>query len=158
MTCCGQCPVVELGVGGIHASREPAVLRTVLGSCVSVCLYDEEAKVGGMNHIALPGHAPCASERGRYGQEAMEILIAEMQRLGARRGRMVAKVFGAARMLVSTCSLTDVAGANEAFALRYLDAAGIPVKACRTGGAHAYELRFHTHTGRTLLRAVRATA
>ena len=82
--------------GEYRVSRDPSeVLSTVLGSCVAVCLWDPAAKVGGMNHFLLPA-APGQGDAKmlRYGAHAMEVLINEVLKLGARRKALQAKLFG----------------------------------------------------------------
>lgn len=67
--------------GEFFVSREPMVVYTVLGSCISACIRDPIAQVGGMNHFMLP--APKVHQSGdswggestRYGSFAMEQLI-----------------------------------------------------------------------------------
>ena len=65
---------LSIHIGGIFASREPAVVRTVLGSCVSACLFDPLTSVGGMNHFMLPEGDTEADTPTRYGVNAMEVL------------------------------------------------------------------------------------
>src|SRR5580658_1868975 len=89
----------SIHIGEIFASREPAVVRTVLGSCIAVCLRDPVAGVGGMNHFLLPygGHNELAS--ARYGIHAMELLINDCMKVGADRAKLEAKVFGGGHVL-----------------------------------------------------------
>jgi hypothetical protein len=75
------------------------MLTTVLGSCVAACLRDPVAGVGGMNHFLLPDGAGAGTDAGRrYGAYAMELLINELIKAGARRERLEAKLFGGGRM------------------------------------------------------------
>jgi len=82
-------------------SAKDEIVATVLGSCVSVCMRDPIAGVGGLNHFLLPknnGNAdPSAGER--YGDTAMEVLINDLLKRGAKRSNFEAKVFGGARAL-----------------------------------------------------------
>ena len=91
---------ISIHIGGYHASREPSVIHTVLGSCVAVCLFDPVNRVGGMNHILLPGKADMRhfDVSARYGINAMELLINKMMQLGGSRNRFLAKVFGGAHL------------------------------------------------------------
>ena len=73
---------VSIHIGGVFASREPAVVRTVLGSCVSACLFDPLTNVGGMNHFMLPTGDQGGDLPTRYGINAMEMLINEIMKLG----------------------------------------------------------------------------
>ena len=77
----------SIHIGGFHASRNPAVIETLLGSCVAVCLYDPVARIGGMNHILLPGKADLKhfDNVARYAINAMELLINRVMTLGGKR-------------------------------------------------------------------------
>lgn len=113
---------VKILPGQWHAAREGAI-TTVLGSCVSTCLWDPLTRIGGMNHFMLPGDtaspdSPWAAS-ARFGVYAMEVLINDMIRLGADRRRMVAKVFGGAQLLAGFDRL-DVGAKNSEFVLEFL--------------------------------------
>jgi chemotaxis protein methyltransferase CheR len=147
-------PVRQVVVGEVLASREPTVVRTLLGSCVSACLYDPVARIGGMNHFLVPEGEPDGSRATRYGVHAMELLINEMMKLGADRGRLVAKVFGAAEVLRNTSN--TVPRENARFVRDFLRTEGIPIAGERLGGTRAVEVWFHTALGRARIRYVSA--
>jgi len=120
---------VKILPGQYYAAREGAI-TTVLGSCVSTCLWDPIERIGGMNHFMLPGDtaspgSPWAAS-ARFGVYAMEVVINEMTRLGADRRRLVAKVFGGARLLAGFDRL-DVGAKNCEFVLDFLRVEGIRV-------------------------------
>ena len=126
-----QVEAVKILPGQYHAGRSGAI-TTVLGSCVSTCLWDPVERIGGMNHFMLPGDgsssgSPWAAS-ARFGVYAMEVLINEMIRLGADRRRMVAKVFGGAQLLAGFDRL-DVGAKNSGFVLEFLRVEGIRVLA-----------------------------
>jgi chemotaxis protein methyltransferase CheR len=135
-------------VGETFASAAPAQVSTLLGSCVSACLFDPERRVGGMNHFLLPDGGNPLESSPRYGAHAMQRLVKELTGLGADRGRLVAKVFGAANLMGSP----EVSQRNRAFVREYLTQARIPVLAERLGGDRGMEVRFETHTGRAFFR------
>ena len=88
-------PVVYMHIGQYFASKDPVIIQTVLGSCVSVCFFDPVTRIGGMNHILYSGEVRSSYDyNARYGINAMELLINEMVGLGAVRSRLIAKVFG----------------------------------------------------------------
>jgi chemotaxis protein CheD len=119
------------------------VMTTVLGSCVSACLYDAERRIGGMNHFLLPdGSGP---RDIRHASAAMETLINSLLKRGARRERLVAKLFGGARMLKG---LPDIGRRNGEAALAFLKGEGIRVEAQSLGGHQARRVRFWPDTGR----------
>ena len=132
--------------GEFRVSRAPsAVLSTILGSCVAVCLWDETAGLGGMNHFLLPfGPKAAATEPERYGVHAMEILINALLKEGARRNRLQAKLFGGARL---SATLTDIGQSNARFARAFLATEEIPCLAESLGGSSARRVLFRPATG-----------
>ncbi len=140
-------------VGEIHATYEPMWISTLLGSCVSACLYDERMKIGGMNHFMLPlgsAEAVCAS----YGVHAMEMLINSLMKLGADRRRMKAKLFGGGAVIRTSDSRWNVGNKNVEFAKSFLEAEKIPLVASHTGGMHAMHIRFHTSSAKAIVRVL----
>jgi len=113
-------------------------IATVLGSCVSVCLYDQKKQIGGMNHFMLPGDfrndEVFASKSSRYGMFAMESLINEMMKRGARREGLVSKIFGGAHVLNFRKSDGNIPESNINFVKMYLEFEEIPVVASDLGG------------------------
>lgn len=139
--------------GEYVATAEPMVLSTLLGSCVAVCLFDPVARVMGMNHFLLPMRHPAsqepllATEAGRYGVWAMEILINELLKRGARRERLRAKAFGGANVLnghgVGRESRFNIGAANVRFVRDFLERDGIPLIAHDLGGDYGRQIHFH---------------
>jgi chemotaxis protein CheD len=156
LTMAGAPPRKRHVIQGEHAvSADPdMLLTTVLGSCVAACLHDPDRGVGGMNHFLLADSADgarVADEAMRYGAYAMEVLINDLMKRGARRERLEAKIFGGAKMIDA---LHDVGAANAAFARRFLADEGIPVIAASLGGRSARRLEFWPATGRARQREV----
>lgn len=102
------------------------MLVTVLGSCVSACIRDPLARVGGMNHFMLPDGDTlnAANESARYGGFAMEILINELLKRGASRARLETKVFGGGAVLPGF-TFNNVGQRNGEFVLNYLRNEGL---------------------------------
>lgn len=145
----------SIHIGGVFASREPARIRTVLGSCISVCLRDPFSGIGGMNHFMLPSGGSDEEASARYGIHAMELLINECMKAGADRRHFEAKVFGGGHVLQIQRSDQDVPNKNIRFTLDFLRTESIPILSKDLGGDDAREIIFHTDTGRTLLRRLR---
>ena len=142
-------------VGDVFADARPAIVRTLLGSCVATCLWDPEAGVGGVNHFMLPGGREDGPSPRRFGERAMELLFERLQRLGARPERLRAKIFGGSQVLMSGHGDQGVAARNVRYALQHMAAHHIPVEADRTGGHLPLEVFFQTHDGRAWVRALR---
>ena len=142
---------VYLHPGQIYAASHAALVSTILGSCVAVCLWDPVARVGGVNHFLL------ASGKGdpRYGNVAMEQLLEQMVKRGAFVARMVAKVFGGACVLKGmTGSRQAIGTQNTETAMRFLATHAIPVRADQTGGSRGRKLLFHTGTGQAYVKEI----
>jgi chemotaxis protein CheD len=137
------------------SDERDVVLTTVLGSCVATCLFDPQARVGGMNHFLLPEGAGAGTEAGRrYGAYAMELLINDVLKAGGRRDRLEAKLFGGGRMFDS---LRDVGRSNADFAEKFLRDEGIPVVGGSLRGDGGRRVHYWPVTGKALQRAVTDT-
>jgi len=149
-------PAAKIGPGEFYATQRNMLIVTVLGSCVSACLRDPEANIGGMNHFMLPGRGADSdgpvSESARYGTYAMEVLINNLLALGAKRHRIEAKVFGAGRVV---SGMSDIGERNAHFALEYLAREKIPVLAKNLGGEDASKVYFFPFTGKVLVKRLR---
>ena len=140
----GAVQTIHVIQGEHHVSDQPgAMLTTVLGSCVSACLHDPDRRIGGMNHFLLPD-SPGPRDI-RHASAAMEQLINSLLKRGARRERLVAKLFGGARMLQG---LPDIGRRNGEAALTFLRGEGIRVEAQSLGGHQARRVRFWPENGR----------
>ena len=135
------------------------VITTILGSCISVCLQDNVARVGGMNHFLLA--EPRAdlvvdqADMHRYGVHAMELLINEMMKHGAARSRLRAQIYGGANVMAG---LGSIGSSNAAFARQFLNTEGIPIGHVDVGGTSARKLEFRPYEGKARCTALRGAA
>ena len=120
------------------------VVSTLLGSCVSCCLWDPIARVGGINHMLVTRLSDSRVATNMAGGNAMELLINEIQKNGGARGRLLAKVFGGARMVKG---LSDIGAGNAAFTLNFLEQEGMHCVSKSIGGDQARQLMFWPATG-----------
>ncbi len=148
---------ISIHIGGLHVSREPAVIDTLLGSCVAVCLYDSEARIGGMNHILLPGRADLepSDNEARYATNAMELLLDGVIALGGERFRLEAKVFGGAHLCPTISAKNGVGAKNCEFVLEFLQMKAINVVAHDLGGRDTRRIYFRTDTSEVFLKRTR---
>jgi chemotaxis protein CheD len=145
-------PIVYLLPGELVSVQEPRTLMTILGSCVSVCLWDRRGRGGGMNHFLLPRRGPSAPVSPRYGDAAVPMLIARLAALGAHRGDLRAKVFGGAHVLATTPEGGRTLGAdNVNVALAVLRDQGVQVISEDVGGARGRKVAFNTVDGTALV-------
>lgn len=124
-------------------------IATVLGSCVSVCLYDERMRVGGMNHYMLPEMPPGATNSPKYGREAITRLLNDVVRIGGIRSKIVAKITGGSTIGLEKCNVSQN---NVKFADTMLASLGIPVVARDVGGHNPRKVVFYPTTGKLLVK------
>jgi chemotaxis protein CheD len=143
-------------------TRSDEAITTVLGSCIAACIRDPAVRIGGMNHFMLPedtsvGKSSWLDGPGalstRYGSYAMESLINELMKLGARRERLEVKLFGGGRIL---SSMTDVGRKNIAFAKDFLKLEGFKIVAEDVGDVFPRRVVYFPSTGVVMLKRLRA--
>ena len=135
------------------------MITTVLGSCISACIRDSEAGIGGMNHFMLPierrihaeGRGIDSEAASRYGNFAMELLINEILKAGGKRKNLEVKLFGGGKV-VSSMHTTDIGKQNILFAHQYLDYEGLPIIAEDTGDIYPRKVHYFPITGRVRVR------
>ena len=145
---------VKLLPGEYYVTTRDMVLTTVLGSCVSACIYDFQSGIGGMNHFMLPtgkdehgAQLPSA----RFGDSAMEILIREILGRGARRANLVAKVFGGGNVQRAMIT-THVGTENARFVKEYLAKQKISILATDLAGINPRKIHFFPKSGKVLMK------
>ena len=149
----GSRPEFYLQPGRIFATLEACTLRTILGSCVSICLFDPALPAGGMNHYLLPHRLGDLGESTRFGSPALARLIAAMLDLGSRKSRLQAKVFGGACVLQPAASgAADLGSRNVALAFDLLAEERIPVVSHDVGGSRSRKLLYRTDDGAAFVR------
>ncbi len=147
-------PSVTIHVGGIHASATQVKVKTLLGSCISACLFDPSTGIGGMNHFLLPGELDSADLSTRYGVNAMEMLINEMMKLGASRARLQAKAFGGGDIFRANHKLMMVGKRNIKFIREFLETEGIPIINERLGGNQGLIVHYLTRTFEVFVKPI----
>ena len=139
---------VYLYPGQIVTSGQPLMVSTILGSCVSICLWDPAANIGGINHYLLPTNPLNGQSDLRYGNTAIELLIERLLALGVKKQRIVAKIVGGASILTSfTGTRKSIGDQNVDVARTFLAKHGITVSGEQTGGTRGRKLLFHTGNG-----------
>lgn len=143
--------VVQVLPGELYVTQEQLTITTVLGSCISACMRDPQARVGGLNHFLLPVDPDPSSTSAsvRYGCFALERLLNELFIRGARRERIETKIFGGAAVLGG---MTDIGASNVAFVRRFLRTEGLPIAAEDVGMKVARRIRYFPHSGLAQLK------
>ena len=147
--------VTTVHQGDCLVSGEAEVtFSTVLGSCVSACIRDTKAKVGGMNHFLLAEQSGSARDRygasARYGAYAMERLInTVLQRGTGNKANLEVKVFGGGLI---NASLIDIGAKNIEFVRQFLAVEGYRVIGEDLGGTFARRVLFKPYSGRAFVK------
>lgn len=153
--------VTSVHQGDCHVSDEPDVtFSTVLGSCISACVYDSAARVGGMNHFLLAEQSGAAKEKygasARYGAFAMEQLINSVLTKGSGlKSNLVIKVFGGGKI---SAALRDVGAVNAAFVRDFLINEGYTIAGEDLGGNYARKVMFVPSTGKAFIKRLDSMA
>jgi chemotaxis protein CheD len=144
---------VKVLPGEYFVDTEDLLIMTTLGSCIAACLWDRNARVGGMNHFLLPEGS---GDSGRYGSYAMELLINEMMKRGASRLSLEAKVFGGGQVIAGMDSI-NVGERNTRFVLDYLKTERIPVVSKDVLDIYPRKVCFLPASGKAMVKRLAAT-
>lgn len=147
--------VTTVHQGECHVSDQPELtLSTVLGSCISACVRDRVARIGGMNHFLLAEQSGTSRDRygasARYGAFAMEQLINTVLGRGTRdKTNLEIKIFGGGNI---NASLTDIGAKNIEFVHDFLANEGYVVTGEDVGGTYARRVLFKPQSGRAFVK------
>lgn len=145
--------------GEFYVTKDNERIETILGSCISACVRDPIAGVGGMNHFMLPVDKNSArtnselSDANRYGNYAMENLVNSLLRLGAKRERLEFKLFGGGRIM---SSMTNVGWYNIGFAFDYIYTEGFKIVSQDIGDVYPRKVLYYPLSGRVRVRRLNA--
>ncbi len=154
-----DCDAAKISPGEYYFTDKDMVIVTVLGSCVSACIRDKVTGVGGMNHFMLPDGGKAdkdnpISESMRYGTYAMEVLINQLLKNGARRENLEAKIFGGGNVLRSFTTM-NVGDRNADFVRNYLKEERIKVTGEDLNDIYPRKVYFFPKTGRVLVKKLK---
>ena len=154
--------IAKILPGEFYVTKNRELISTVLGSCISACIWDTIMGVGGMNHFMLPGKNDSHGSQGwqnnasytcRYGNWAMEYLINEILKNGGNRKNLKCKIFGGGK-IIST--MTDVGEGNIEFVDSYLQNEEISVVAQDVGGPWPRKVFFDPNSGKARIKKLRS--
>lgn len=156
--------VAKILPGEFYVTKQEEAISTVLGSCISACIWDETMAIGGMNHFMLPIKGDSFGSHGwqqdnsytcRYGLWAMEYLINEILKHGGSRHNLKVKLFGGGSVIASMTS--DVGEKNIAFAKEYIENEGLEIVGSDVGGPWPRKVLFFPATGRALVKKLQTS-
>ncbi|BCG64556.1 MAG: chemotaxis protein CheD [Methyloprofundus sp.] len=146
--------------GEYYVTLENELITTVLGSCISACICDPIAGVGGMNHFMLPetskdrlrsGVESVVGNATRYGNYAMEHLINVILASGGKRKNLQVKLFGGGKIIPT---MSDVGKRNIQFVLEYVDAEALTLLAQDLGDIYPRKVNFYPKTGKVKMKKI----
>ncbi|WP_262965638.1 chemoreceptor glutamine deamidase CheD [Methylobacter psychrophilus] len=141
--------------GGYYATPGHMMLVTTLGSCVAACIRDPLNGVGGINHFMLPENVQeqggWGSSSARYGSYAMEMLINQLLKMGAKRQNLEAKLFGGGAVIKHMKTI-NIGERNATFALDYLKTEGIPVVSTDLLDIYPRKICYFPQSGKVLVK------
>ncbi len=148
-----NCYGVSIKQGDYCVTDQPIVITTVLGSCISVCVYDKSTGYGGMNHFMLPKKSDDKDmyRPFRYGLFSMEQMINQFLKQGVSKEHLEAKVIGGAKMMGK---LSNIGQLNIDFIMQYLSDEKLRLIAQDIGGEQGRKLAFFPNTGRLLVSKI----
>lgn len=135
----------------------PTLITTVLGSCISVCLWSRELKLGGMNHYLLPGTSDDTGNANR-GIGAIPMLIKALVNRKVNIETLEAKIFGGCNSFCQDNDIFRIGERNAALAFELLNEHNIPVAAHHVGGSYGRKIVFNTDTGKVRMRLLKETS
>ena len=143
----------SIGIAGLKVVKAPDKIRTVLGSCIGIALYDRVAKIGGMGHVILPDSTEGSGDPGKFADTAVDILIEQLVAAGAERTRITAKLAGGAAMFGSEHTANLGTRNAEAVRTRLLHHA-IRIAATAVGGTKGRRILLNPANGVVMVEII----
>lgn len=137
----------------LYGSTVNTEVTTILGSCISVCIFDPVSKIGGINHFMLPLWNGEGLASPKYGDIAIDKLVQKLISLGASQRMLQAKIFGGADSN-SVKNIFQIGRRNYELAFSYLEFYNIPILGNHVGGHLPRKLIYNTGTGEALLKVL----
>lgn len=147
--------VAKILPGEVYVTKQNELISTVLGSCISACVYDYKMGIGGMNHFMLPANNNVSidSLSCRYGNWAMEFLINEIIKNGGNRDNFKIKIFGGGKIIRG---MGDIGEGNIIFVSQFLKNEGLQVESHDVGGPWPRKVLFNPTTGKAQVKKLRS--
>jgi|GEM_PF-184985 len=153
-------PLFYLKPAEIHMTDRPSIVKTVLGSCVSVTLFNRRLKVGAICHGMLPHckQKPECKDGGcaecfKYVECSIRHMLDRFRSSGIADREIEVKLFGGADMFATETGERETIGAqNTKTALRIIEKERLVLSKSDTGGSQGRRLFFFTHTGEVFLK------
>jgi chemotaxis protein CheD len=148
--------LVNVGIADLKIASDKDILRTILGSCIGICLYDSASRIGGLSHIMLPVMRTENSSKKKYADTAIPMLAEEMKRAGADLRRVTAKIVGGSTMfnLSERSVMTEIGKNNIVKVKEVLKGMEIEIIAEDTGGDYGRTIDFYLENGSVKIKSL----
>jgi chemotaxis protein CheD len=145
-----------VGIADLKIASDKDILRTILGSCIGICLYDSASRIGGLSHIMLPVMRTENSSKKKYADTAIPMLAEEMKRAGADLRRVTAKIVGGSTMfnLSERSVMTEIGKNNIVKVKEVLKGMEIEIIAEDTGGDYGRTIDFYLENGSVKIKSL----
>ncbi len=151
--------VVLINIGEFYATVEKEGIGTLVGSCITTCIYEKGGGIGGMNHFLVPGdfrgEEIFISPSARFGMFALELLMGELIKKNVDRDRLCAKIFGGGTLMAGKSAIGDN---NIRFIRTLLGMEQIPIVGEDLGGNWARKILFFPENGKVMLKRIPVSA
>jgi chemotaxis protein CheD len=149
----------KVGIAEYEVTTDGAVLTTSgLGSCIGVALYDRESGAAGLVHVMLPRYDDGEGARAKFADSGVEILLEEMERVGASREAIEAKIAGGSDMLDFSENGSSIGSRNADTVRETLSEYDIPIVNEDLGGDHGRSLRLESTSGDLVVKSANQDA
>lgn len=147
--------VITVGIGGCRIAKDSCIIKTTLGSCIGITLYDSSKRIGGLIHIMLPSSSKSNGRLTKFADSGIPNLInCLISQHGALRSSMVAKIFGGARMFNVFSKTLDIGSNNTAATVNVLKQQRIRIESGKTGGTKGSQITFDVSNGKVLYKVI----
>jgi chemotaxis protein CheD len=148
--------LINVGIADLHVTLHPNVLRTILGSCVGICIFDTKVRCIGMSHIMLSEQNNPDGNPKKYANTAIPLLIEELKKCGSDVPSLVAKVIGGASMFNMGVNsvMGDIGRKNIQKTKEVLQSFAIPIIGEDTGGDYGRTIDFFSSDGSVKVKSI----
>jgi len=148
--------LINIGIADLGVGKSPSILRTILGSCIGICIYDTSTRIGGLSHIMLPTSKKNAANPRKYADSAIPLLVEDMMRAGAMRNSMIAKIFGVLEHRSSTENsfMGDIGRNNIVSVQQILSGMNLRIVSSDVGGDYGRTIDFYLESGEVKIKTI----
>lgn len=156
-------PFVYLHPGEFYLSERPAVVTTVLGSCISVIMYDAQSRTSAITHSQMPvctkNNSSCimCSEAYKFTDCSIKNILKLLESRNIILENITVKLFGGADVLSANSerSTETIGRQNIAVAIDTINKAGLKITANDTGGQQGRKIFLYTESGEIWMTRLR---